>query len=210
MTRFLEGLIARAVDPRPTAAPPPRPRLLAPMVIETPPLRVTGGPSPAFYRAADPTMLAAERRRDMPRPAASATRPDPSLAFNQSLEPLREAIAAPRTAADPAAPRQERGEAPPVAETAEIVVVEASKPAAAEAVGPDFETAVARLFTPEPPRPATTSPVPAPIPSVVTSIVIGRVELTAAPAGAPPRAASSTKAPMSLDEYLGRRGQVGR
>jgi hypothetical protein len=89
------------------------------------------------------------------------------------------------------------------------VVVETRTSPETEPVGRAFDAAVARILAPEP-RPASARPPdPAPTPSVVTSIVIGRIELTAAPP-APPRTASPTKAPMSLDEYLSRRGQAGR
>jgi len=213
VTRFLEGLIARAIEARPTAAPPHRPRLFAPTAAEPPPLGQTADQSPAVYRAREPAPAAPpafERGRAEPRPAAPAAKPEAFRPADRRPEPPRDTIAASPADAAPVSPRAEPGEAPSVVEASETLIVEALSPQAAERVGRAFETAVTRIFAPEPPRTAATPPAPSPAPSVVTSIVIGRVELTAAPAAAPPRAASSTKAPMSLDEYLSRRGQVGR
>jgi hypothetical protein len=212
VTRFLEGLIARALEARPTAAPPPKPRLLAPFAAEPAPPGPPQAPALAAPRARDPARPARPpftHGRVDPQSAAPPSPPAPPMPAGQAERP-RETIAAAEVEIPLAAARAEPGRPPAVVETDEAAVVEPSPPAAAETVGRPFETAVARIFAPERHLAATAPPAPAPPPGAVTSIVIGRVELTAAPAAAPRRPAPPTRAPMSLDEYLTRRGQGGR
>lgn len=212
MTPLLEDFLARTVEARPTAAPPYRARLLAPIGREGQALQPSTRPAAAVSRAresAPPAPPVSRRKPADLQTAALAAKPPPQRAEGRTPETESESLAAPSASVTPVANPSWPDPTAPESVASETLVVETrASPRAAETVGRVLEAAVARIVGPDPPTAAAPTPVAAP--SVVTSIVIGRVELTAAPAAAPQRAASSSKAPMSLDEYLSRRGQVGR
>ncbi len=211
MTPFLENFLARAFEARPTAAPPYRARLLAPVSAEGPAVAPSTRPA-AGSRGHEPAPQAPPvygRKLAAPQAAAPAAKPAPQRSEGRTPEAERERPAAPPTSTAPVANLSRPDPAAPEGVASETLVVKTrASPQGAETVGLAFEAAVARVFAADAPS-APPLP-PAGAPTVVTSIVIGRVELTAAPAAAPPRAAATTRAPMSLDEYLARRGEAGR
>lgn len=133
-----------------------------------------------------------------PRPVPTAPSPPsrdrPSTPAREATSPLEAAVARPPDT-PPAAPPSRRAQARP-------------RPAAAAGT---VRTAAAPSAAVEPPRHlAAIAPPVAPVEQVVR-VSIGRIEVRAAPAAAPPAAAVALARPrLSLDDYLAARDRAGR